>query len=201
MSPTPGEQLARGVTAAAVTLEAPPVVALYVRPDGPYPGLGVDIWDEARDATRYDGPYPVVAHPPCAPWGSEWQRSTQRAELAVRAVQQVQRWGGALEHPAASRLWQARGLPRPGDTADRWGGITISVLQSRFGHAAPKPTWLYLVRVRAPLVVPPCVDDPQGRVRAMKVDERERSPVAFALWLVELARTVKTGNEWGRGGV
>lgn len=45
------------------------VAALYVQKDGAYFGLpDVDPWDEARDATRYDGPHPVVAHPPCARW-------------------------------------------------------------------------------------------------------------------------------------
>jgi hypothetical protein len=45
------------------------VAALYVEKDGAYFGLpGVDPWDEERDATLYDGPYPVVAHPPCNRW-------------------------------------------------------------------------------------------------------------------------------------
>ena len=42
----------------------PDVAALYVEPKGCYVGVaGVDAWDEARDARRYAGPYPVVAHP------------------------------------------------------------------------------------------------------------------------------------------
>ncbi len=47
------------------------IAALYVATDGCYFGLsGVDTWDQARDARKYAGPYPVVAHPPCQRWAS-----------------------------------------------------------------------------------------------------------------------------------
>ena len=43
------------------------IAALFVETGGAYFGLpNVDPWDEARDARLYDGPWPVVAHPPCA---------------------------------------------------------------------------------------------------------------------------------------
>ena len=42
------------------------IAALFVATDGCYFGLdGVDPWDIHRDARRYTGPHPVVAHPPC----------------------------------------------------------------------------------------------------------------------------------------
>lgn len=45
------------------------IAALYVATGGCYFGLpDVDPWDEARDARRYNGPWPVVAHPPCDRW-------------------------------------------------------------------------------------------------------------------------------------
>lgn len=49
------------------------VAALYVERGGCYwDQPGVDPWDEARDARLYDGPWPVVAHPPCQRWGRYW---------------------------------------------------------------------------------------------------------------------------------
>lgn len=49
------------------------IAALYVETNGAYYGLdGVDPWDEERDARLYDGPHPVVAHPPCPRWGKMW---------------------------------------------------------------------------------------------------------------------------------
>ena len=43
------------------------VTSLYVQAGGAYYGIpDVDPWDETRDARLYQGPWPVVAHPPCA---------------------------------------------------------------------------------------------------------------------------------------
>jgi hypothetical protein len=45
------------------------IAALYVQRNGVYYGLdNVDPWDEERDARLYQGPHPVVAHPPCSRW-------------------------------------------------------------------------------------------------------------------------------------
>jgi hypothetical protein len=45
------------------------IAALFVETNGVYFGLSdVDPWDVTRDARKYAGPYPVVAHPPCQLW-------------------------------------------------------------------------------------------------------------------------------------
>jgi hypothetical protein len=55
------------------------IAALYVQTGGCYSGLdGVDLWDEARDARGYAGPWPVVAHPPCERWGRYWHGSPRK---------------------------------------------------------------------------------------------------------------------------
>ena len=137
------------------------IAALYVDPArGPYREIAsiVDLWGERRDARRYAGPWPVVAHPPCGPW-SRLKAFCGPALLAQRglalvAVDQVRRWGGVLEHPAHSDLWVEARLPLPGGLPDAHGGYTVAVEQWWWGHRAIKPTWLYVVGCRAADLTP-----------------------------------------------
>lgn len=189
------------------------VAALYVdTARGPYAAVpGVDCWGFARrdgrqhdlfaptrDAMSYAGPHPVIAHPPCGPWGRFWwnyKGGEGDKACGPRAVEQVRACGGVLEHPAQSGLWEHCGLPKPGDESDEHGGRTILVNQCDWGHKARKPTWLYVVGC----VIPPM---PQPRepthvmVRLLRnnndwpeVPKRERhiTPPDFAVWLVALA--------------
>lgn len=192
------------------------VAALYIDPRGPYPTMpGVDAWDEKRDARKYAGPFPIVAHPPCGPWGRLRHLSRKDSpRLAIRAVDQVQRWGGVLEHPANSRLWDYCDLPRPGEFADVHGGYSVEVCQVEWGHVARKRTWLYLVGVPSSALTPPPMpgrapthwvggfrrqgDRPTSTyrrtgsavppgIKVCSAEQRRRSPVAFAEYLVSLA--------------
>jgi hypothetical protein len=143
------------------------IAALYVQTGGCYYGLpDVDPWDEARDARLYDGPWPVVAHPPCERWGRMWFGSPlkpdrERFKLGddnacfSTALTSVRKFGGVLEHPEASRAWRHFGLnepPRSGGwiTADFEGGWTCCVEQGHYGHAGRKMTWLYAHSVDLP---------------------------------------------------
>lgn len=141
------------------------VAALYVETDGAYYGLpGVDPWDEARDARRYAGPHPVVAHPPCqrwgsmafvnfARWGGEHNRPRNDGGCFAAALHSVRLWGGVLEHPAKSRAWGWFGLTKPdgiGWKRCRTGAWVCEVWQSAYGHRANKATWLYAVCDRPP---------------------------------------------------
>lgn len=141
------------------------VAALYVETDGAYFGLqGVDPWDERRDARLYDGPFPVVAHPPCQRWGRFWHGSTRKphqfrlgadAGCFAAALTAVRNWGGVLEHPAHSLAWTWFGLIPPSAdggwvAADRHGGWTCHVEQGHYGHVARKPTWLYACNLTLP---------------------------------------------------
>lgn len=132
------------------------VAALYVQRNGVYFGLtGVDPWDEARDARLYEGPWPVVAHPPCARWcrlaglvEARWgHKKGDDGGCFESALRAVRTWGGVLEHPAYSDAWPTFGLPRPprkgGWVQGPCGGWSCHVEQGRYGHPAKKATWLY----------------------------------------------------------
>lgn len=136
----------------------PPVViaALFVQPNGIYWDLpDVDPWDERRDARLYDGPYPVVAHPPCGRWCQLASVNQARWGTMIgdddgcfeSALHSVRTYGGVLEHPAYSIAWPTYQLPRPVRgywRTDLTGqGWVTEVSQSAYGHPARKRTWLY----------------------------------------------------------
>ena len=190
------------------------VAALYVDvARGPYVSMpGVDCWGFAtrdgrqldafaaqRDARSYDGPWPVVAHPPCGPWGRfAWHYKGGEGDksCALHAVEQVRQWGGVLEHPSHSALWGQLMLPGPGRPPDRYGGWTMEVEQVRWGHPCVKATWLYIVGCAATPPLPPPREPTHVMVR-LKRNGNERpelrkalrhiTPPAFARWLVDLA--------------
>ena len=208
------------------------IAALYIDKNSPYLNLScsarggewlqIDCWDLTRDARKYSGPHPVVAHPPCGPWSK--QRANYRGlehDCAPRAVEQVRRWGGVLEHPAGSLLWnealtdgvsRARWTLPPAEGGnDPYGGYTIAVDQVEWGHVARKRTWLYLVGVpREALEAPPLPGrEPThwvsgGRTKSSRkgspvppgikvcsAQQRRRTPPLFAEYLVRLAEAAR----------
>lgn len=143
------------------------IAALFVQTNGHYFGLPeVDPWDEPRDARTYNGPWPVVAHPPCERWGRYWSGGPSArvrrnlgddAGCFASALAHVRKWGGVLEHPEASHAWKAHFLIPP----MRWGGWSVAgdgigwtccVEQGAYGHRARKATWLYACHVSLPVL-------------------------------------------------
>jgi hypothetical protein len=132
------------------------IAALFVMRGGAYWNLpGVEPWDESRDARKYAGPWPVIAHPPCARWSRlagmcEAKYGLKRGDdggCFAAALHAVRTWGGVLEHPADTRAWDAFALPVPPSDGG-WvrgieGGWACQVEQGSYGHPAPKATWLY----------------------------------------------------------
>lgn len=128
----------------------PTVAALFVDRLGPYSNrCDVDLWDEARDARAYSADLPVVAHPPCGPWGCLRRMCRKQPEIDAScmpaAVAAVRRCGGVLEQPKGSSAFRVYGLPLPGEVRDEYGGYTIEICQVEWGHVARKRTWLYIV--------------------------------------------------------
>ncbi len=197
-----------------------PVAALYVEDvGGCYSGLlahllNVDPWPEGRDARRYDGPYPVVAHPPCQRWGPMAvvvqakfpdRRQGDDGGCFASALSAVRRWGGVLEHPRGSAAWAAHGLAHPSGRG--WSVIaprewTCEVWQSAYGHRAAKPTWLFYAGATPPLELdwsrPPGThvigDNDSGRPEIPK-KQRSATPIAFRDALLALARNAAPNAE------
>lgn len=177
------------------------VAVLFARGDSVYKSLpGLDVYDADRDARTWPGGVPVVAHPPCRAWGRLRHFAKPRHDekaLALFAVDAVRAYGGVLEHPEASSLWPAAGLPRPG-FRDQFGGFTFPCSQKWWGHPAEKKTWLYVVGV-SPSDLPafPISFSPPLH-RIGKAGEgpralREHTPLDLAKWLIELAQFCKVG--------
>jgi hypothetical protein len=171
------------------------ISVLYTRKDSVYKSMGLDCWDFERDANRYGGGNVVIAHPPCRGWGRFKAFATGvrpgELELAIKAVNKIRLYGGVLEHPHASSLWRRVNLPRPGQY-DNYGGFCIHVNQCWFGHNAQKSTWLYVngCSIRDVPRIPVSLVLPLKKVEYMCVKEREATPLAFATWLVDLAKVI-----------
>lgn len=178
------------------------IAALYVERDGPYFGFGtVDPFDAERDARSYRGPHPVVAHPPCKRWGNYWHGSPSKPHehllgdddgCFAHALWAVRTFGGVLEHPAGSRAWDWFGLYPPAwlgwGHVDRFGGRTIEVDQSDFGHMAPKKTWLYAVLPVFPRLAPVTPHAETKPVEKLSKLQRRLTPEPFRDVLLDLAR-------------
>ena len=141
------------------------VAALYVQERGTYSQLDfIDMWPQHRDARLYDGPLPVVAHPPCqlwgsmaavnyARWGGDHNRPGNDGGCFASALANVRKFGGVIEHPAKTRAWEKYGLTKPsgiGWKENHSGGWVCEVWQSAYGHRANKSTWLYYFGKKKP---------------------------------------------------
>jgi hypothetical protein len=126
----------------------------------------------------------------------------QDPDCGPRAVEQVREFGGVLEHPEGSRLWEHCDMPEPVEGADRWGGRSFLVHQVAWGHACNKPTWLYVVGVQ-PMAVSALIGETQditlkpthkvrnrtaGNLLQASRQMRSATPPAFRDLLIRIAR-------------
>jgi hypothetical protein len=191
------------------------VAALFVASGGCYFGLdGVDPWDESRDARGYLGPYPVVAHPPCARWcryatGGPSHPGTRSVGddggCFASALESLRKWGGVLEHPKDSKAFTSIGWKpgKAGWTRTTEGVWLCQVEQGNYGHRARKATWLAWYcrdRTRRPFELIWGKSNPvehqeahesgrvkRGVVERMSKRQREATPPAFRDVLIALA--------------
>lgn len=161
---------------------------LFAREDSIYKKLGADTWDIKRDATKWPGGEPIIAHPPCRAWGNYRHKAKPREgekELAIWAIEQVNKWGGVVEHPKNSQIWKESELIKPG-----W---ILNIDQKWFGHRANKNTNLYIVGLK-PKEIPPYpikLERYETTVERMGRAERERTPEKLAIWLLTLIKEIK----------
>jgi hypothetical protein len=126
-------------------------------------------------------------------------------ELAVIAVGWVRQYGGVLEHPKGSQLWPYMSLP-VGMGVDEYGGYSLCVDQSWWGHEARKPTMLYIVgcpqsqlpdipiRFDAIQKVVSASTKKGGSLPEVSKKNRSATPVALAEWLVTVAELCRPEN-------
>lgn len=206
------------------------IAALFVATGGTYFNRpDVDPWDEARDARKYAGNVPAVAHPPCARWSTLAYVNRARYGIQIgddngcfeSALASVRKWGGVLEHPRNSIAFKRFGLgrPRSGSWQAAPGGWVTEVSQRNYGHRANKVTWLYATgecpvaldwsTPAKPTAWVSC-DRPMSEMRARGVEmmgkrERLSTPPAFADLLIFLAacaqNTAGTAPAKENGGV
>jgi len=194
------------------------ISALFVQENGAYDkSAKIDAWHVLRDATKFEGNLPIVAHPPCqrwsklAPtyykvWGTNYLKPGNDEGTFKIALDAVNKNGGVLEHPAYVTSWPKFGLTKPpkdGGWIESGEGWTCLVWQSTYGHKANKPTWLYYKGNKPPLdlnwehvrgshVVTrnPNMkkDNPKWRPHLKSQAERDASPLAFKRILIKLAK-------------
>lgn len=205
-----------------VPFPAPKVAALFVEYRGVYFNRS-DVVPEGyakgndqdkttvivKDARSYDGPWPVVAHPPCNSWGTF--ATTLRLKKGYKigddggcfqcALENVRKWGGVIEHPATSVAWKRFGLRKPAKyrttERDLSGGFSIFVNQSSYGHLSQKPTWVYICGYRGDFEEDFYIRQEKSRVKygigtgnhaTLPTKLRKRTPELFADLLVSIAK-------------
>lgn len=192
-----------------VVRRRPVVAALFVESDGPYKGeRDVVLHDIGKDARNYHGPYPVVAHPPCASWSilsapREALYGLERGEddgCFESALSSARTYGGVVEHPAFSSAWKEFGIIEP-PTFGGWvsagfcGGWTCCVSQYHYGHASRKMTWLYAHGCVLPVLKWGVPGDAGALVETMTKRERKLTPEPFKRILLRMARSQYRNDE------
>lgn len=170
---------------------------------------GFDPWDRRRDALDTRSVLPAVYHPPCRQWGRLKGMSRPNLSeklLGLWALDRVREFGGVLEHPRSSGLWdyvndEAR------SRYDEHGGFLLSVNLNWFGFPAQKKTVLYIVGCfrselpRIPLSFD-AVTHKVGRsgdgLKDLPKRMRSETPVCMVEWIFDVLNVIhsRSGYDW-----
>jgi hypothetical protein len=188
-----------------VRLSISMISVLFVEKNSIYKTIpGLDCWDADRNALNWPGGNPGIFHPPCRLFCQLSHMSTapiEEKKLAHWSIDMVRQWSGVLEHPAYSKLWNERGLPRPGKEDEY--GFTYGLDQYWFGNRARKRTWLYICGIDKMDLpeVPLRFGNPEDifaggthkrphPTNSRHSGARSGTPLAFANWLIELVNRI-----------
>lgn len=159
----------------------------------------VEVYDECRDLRNYDGPWPVVAHPPCRGYSAfmrHWAKPKPGEKgLALFCIQRIKDYGGVLEHPAHSRLFtEVLGI-RPGQPDGTFQCVEIN--QSWFGYPTKKRTWLLMPKNYVLPQMPFILEASGGITESssdrrifenMSQSQRSRTTKSLAKYLLKIVR-------------
>lgn len=157
---------------------------LCVDKDSVYKSIpGISCWDKERDAYTYRGTNPVITHAPCQQWSrlrAFSKPNDYEKGLAEFCYRKVKENGGIFEHPAGSSFFKLYNLDMR---------KVYQLDQSDFGFPAKKATWLYVEGIK--LLPYPIFKEARhlDKVASMAQRDRSRTPIAFAIWLIDSIRS------------
>jgi hypothetical protein len=160
---------------------------MFTKKDSFYEKLGADCYGKERNALSLRRPGICIWHPPCGYWSKLkmfCRQPPHTKHYALWALRNVNDYGGILEHPKASDLWN-----HPEVKQD----CIFTVQLSDFGHRARKDTNIYIIgldRRRIP-GFPMVLGEPKGKIENMSTSEREETPELMCKWLLEILEKIK----------
>ena len=159
-----------------------------------YNDLDAEVWGIERDAMTWEGGRPAIYHPPCRLWGQLRQFSTAPAcerLTGIWAIHMVSQFGGVLEHPVGSTLFNE--IPK------NYPGFMSVINQCWFGHPFRKRTKLYvngLSMGEYGELIKPFVGSryPSKRLENSSRKWRTKTPVDLAKFLIEICKRIENPN-------
>jgi len=180
---------------------------LYVNRKSNYDNFSeLDIWKEEKNALLYRGKNVIIAHPPCRAFGRLRSFSNHpgcELFMAYSAIAKVRRFGGIVEHPISSTLWEKMKIGSI-KSPDQYGGYLIKVNLSDFGFKAKKPTGLYIVGLEykdlpAQLISfnaithSVCTSRKSAK-KELDVLVRSQTPINLINWMLEVCNLIMINN-------
>lgn len=169
------------------------ITVLFVNPNSVYKEIGVDCYDLVRNVNTFSWDRPVIAHPPCRQFSkirALSKKDYSEIDMVIKTAIHVRNYGGILEHPAGSKLWDVLNMWH-------WPGFTLSVNQHWFGFPAQKKTWLYFSGIdrKDVLPLPLNFDYPHRKVVNMNKKDRAVTTGDFAYWLIGNLKLCRVGHQ------